>query len=111
MGRAGGWRPVTPTIGEVWLADLGAERRQHVYVASDSRFHRLAERALVAPVLAPDSADPPPPWWIPLDGSFVAVERLASLPIERLLDHTTTAPHLTVRQVQRVIALVAGLNT
>ena len=35
---------MSPTPGDVWLADVGAERRRPVYVASDEQFHPLAER-------------------------------------------------------------------
>lgn len=42
---------MTPSAGEIWLADRGEETRRFVFVISDSKFHRLAERAVVAPVL------------------------------------------------------------
>ena len=101
---------MTPTTGDIWLADLGAETRRSVYVVSDNRFHRLAERAVVAPVLASPSSGRNPPWWIAHDKSVVAVERLTSIPVERLLERHGAAQYATVRAVQRTIGWLAGLD-
>lgn len=101
---------MTPSTGDIWLADLGAETRRSVYVISDDRFHRLTERAVIAPLLASGQAGRNPPWWITHDGSVVAVERLASIPVDRLLERDTTAPYRTVRAVQAAIGWIAGLD-
>ena len=101
---------MTPTTGDIWLADLGAETRRTVYVVSDNRFHRLAERAVVAPVLASPGSGHNPPWWIAHDKSVVAVERLTSIPVERLLERHGAAQYATVRAVQRTIGWLAGLD-
>lgn len=101
---------MTPTTGDIWLADLGAETRRPVYVVSDDRFHRLAERAVVAPVLAAHRSERNPPWWIAHENSVVAVERLTSIPVERLLVLHGTAQYTTVRAVQRTIGWLAGLD-
>ena len=99
-----------PTTGDIWLADLGGETRRSVYVVSDDHFHRLAERAVVAPVLASPSTGRNPPWWIAHETSVVAVERLNSIPVERLLERHGTAQYTTVRAVQRTIGWLAGLD-
>lgn len=101
---------MTPTTGDIWLADLGAETRRSVYVVSDHRFHRLAERAVVAPVLPSRSAGRNPPWWIAHENLVVAVERLTSIPVERLLERHGTAQYTTVRAVQRTMGWLAGLD-
>jgi mRNA-degrading endonuclease toxin of MazEF toxin-antitoxin module len=101
---------VTASAGEIWLADLGAETRRAVYVMSDERFHRLAERAVVAPLLKEGQPGRNPPWWIPHEGSVVAVERLASIPVERLLERRGAAHFATIRAVQAAIGWLAGLD-
>lgn len=101
---------MTPATGDIWLADLGGETRRLVYVASDERFHRLAERAVVAPVLAAPSTGASPPWWINHEESIIAVERLSSVAVERLLERRGTMPYATVRAVQRTIGWLTGLD-
>jgi len=108
MGRTAGRTPVTPTTGDVWLADLGAETRRSVYVISDDRFHRLAERAVVAPVLESQPAARTPPWWIAHEDSVIAVERLSSISVDRLLERHGVAHYTTVRAVQRTIGWITG---
>lgn len=98
---------MTPTTGDVWLADVGAETRRSVYVVSDERFHRLAGRAIVAPVL-PSRGERNPPWWVAHDDSVVALERLSSIPADRLLEHQGTARSSTVQSVQRTIGWLTG---
>jgi mRNA-degrading endonuclease toxin of MazEF toxin-antitoxin module len=101
---------MSPTTGDVWLADVGAETRRPVYVVSDERFHRLAERAIVAPVISSASPSREPPWWVAHDGSVVALERLSTVSTERLLERQSTAPHSTVRTVQRAIGWLTGTD-
>lgn len=94
--------------GEIWLADQGAETRRLVYVVSESRFHRLAERAVVAPVL--DEIPPAArPWHVGLSGNrAVAVHQLGTLPIERLLEQVESPGAETLRQVRRAVHAIAG---
>ena len=99
------------TTGEIWLADVGAETRRPVIVVSEDRFHRLSERCIVAPVLASGHDERNPPWWIAHDDSVVAVDRLSSIPIERLLEHHGTARYVTVRAVQRTIGWLTGTDS
>ena len=101
---------MTASTGDIWLADLGAETRRSVYVVSDDRFHRLAERAVIAPVLTPGRPGRNPPWWIAHAGSVVAVDRLTSIPADRLLERSGTAQFTTVQAVQAAIASLAGLH-
>ncbi len=99
-----------PTTGDIWLADIGAATRRSVYVVSDDRFHRLAERAIVAPVLPSRAVERNPPWWIAHENSIVALERLSSIPVERLLERHGTARFATVRAVQRAIGWLTGTD-
>jgi mRNA-degrading endonuclease toxin of MazEF toxin-antitoxin module len=93
---------LTVSAGEVWLADRGDERRRLVFIVSDARFHRLAERAVIAPVLD-DPPVVPRPWHIPLGKQAVAVNQLGTVPIDRLLEHVDRAGYETLRQVRRAV--------
>ena len=76
---------LTPSAGEIWLADRGDERRRLVFVLSDDRFQRLAEHAVVAPVLD-EIPEAPRPWHIPVLGDrAIAVNQLGTVPLDRLL--------------------------
>jgi mRNA-degrading endonuclease toxin of MazEF toxin-antitoxin module len=101
---------LTPTSGDIWLADIGAETRRSVYVVSDDRFHRLAERAIIAPLLPSRAVARNPPWWITHESSVVALERLSSIPVDRLLERRGTAQLATVRAVQRAIGWLTGTD-
>jgi mRNA-degrading endonuclease toxin of MazEF toxin-antitoxin module len=101
---------MTPTTGDIWLADIGAETRRSVYVISDDRFHRLAERAVVAPVLPAGEPGRTPPWWITHDDSVIALERLSSMPVDRLLERRGAAQHITTRAVQRAVGWLTGIH-
>jgi mRNA-degrading endonuclease toxin of MazEF toxin-antitoxin module len=93
---------LTAAAGEIWLADRGDERRRHVFIISDARFHRLAERAVVAPVLdaAPSSSRP---WHIPLGDQVVAVNQLGTMPLDCLLERVHRPGFETLRQVRRAV--------
>jgi mRNA-degrading endonuclease toxin of MazEF toxin-antitoxin module len=99
---------LSASAGEIWLADQGAETRRLVYIVSDTRFHRFAERAVVAPVL--DGFPPAArPWHIRLSGDrAVAVHLLGTLPIERLLEPVESPGSETLRQVRRAVHAIAG---
>ena len=99
---------MNPGTGDIWLADIGAEQRRAVYVVSDERFNRLAERAIVAQVLSRPSDRTTPPWWIAHGESVIALDRLSSLSVERLLERRERADNTTVRAVQRAIARLAA---
>lgn len=93
---------MTPTAGEIWLADRGDERRHLLYVISDTRFHRLAERAIVAPVLDALPAAPRP-WHIAIDDRAIAVNQLGSTPIDRLLERVDRGDLETLRRVRHAV--------
>jgi len=99
---------LSASAGEIWLADLGAEARRLVYIVSDARFHRLAERAVVAPVL--DEFPPAArPWHVRrLGDRAVAVHQLGTVPIERLLEQVELPGPETLRQVRRAVHAIAG---
>jgi mRNA-degrading endonuclease toxin of MazEF toxin-antitoxin module len=99
---------MTASAGEIWLADRGDETPRLVLVISDTRFHRLAERAVVAPVLDGIPASPRP-WHIPLpDNRAVAVNQLGTMPIERLLERTERAGFQTLGQARRALRAITG---
>jgi mRNA-degrading endonuclease toxin of MazEF toxin-antitoxin module len=93
---------LTVSAGEIWLADRGDETRRLVFIVSDERFHRLAERAVVAPVLDGVPASPRP-WHIPLGERTVAVNQLATTPVNRLLERVDRAGLETLRRVRHAV--------
>ena len=93
--------------GEIWLADRGAETRRLVFVISDARFHRLAERAVVAPLL-PRMPAVPRPWHIPMEDRAVAVNQLGTMSTERLLERVDQADLHVLRQVRRAVREITG---
>jgi len=54
---------VTPSAGDIYVADTRDQQRRRVLVISDTRFHRTTGRALVAPAIATIEADQSP--WRP----------------------------------------------
>ncbi len=93
---------MTASAGEIWLADRGDETRRRVFIISDARFHRLAERAVIAPVLDEVPASPRP-WHVLIGNRAVAVNQLSTTPIERLLERVDLAGFETLRQVRRAV--------
>lgn len=90
---------MTPAAGEIWLVDSGEATRRLVYVISDTRFHRLAERAVVAPLLDGVPAAPRP-WHVPVRDQAVAVNLLGTVIIDRLLELVDRPGFETLRQVR-----------
>ena len=93
---------MTASAGEIWLADHGDETRRLVFIVSDARFHRLAERAVVAPVLD-DVPAARRPWHVRLGDQAVAVNQLGTTPVDRLLEHVDRVGFETLRQVRRAV--------
>ena len=93
---------LTASAGEIWPADRGDDTRRLVFIISDARFHRLAERAVVAPILDEVPASPRP-WHVLLGDRAVAVNQLGTTPIERLLELVDRAGFETLRQVRRAV--------
>lgn len=98
---------MSPSAGEIWLADRGDERRHLLYVISDARFHRLAERAVVAPVLDSIPAAPRP-WHIPFDGRAIAVNQLGTTAIDRLLERVDRGDLETLQRVRRAVQAITS---
>jgi mRNA-degrading endonuclease toxin of MazEF toxin-antitoxin module len=93
---------LTAAAGDIWLADRGDETRRPVFVISDTRFHRLAERAVIAPVLEEIPAAPRP-WHVRLGDGAIAVNQLGTVPTDRLLERVARAGFETLRQVRRAV--------
>lgn len=98
---------MTPNAGEIWLVDGGTETRRLVYVVSSSRFHRLSDRAVIAPVLERMPAVPPP-WYIPAGDRAIAVHQLGTTTIDRLLEPIERPDAHTLRQVRRAIVEITS---
>jgi len=94
---------LTPSAGEIWLVDRGDESRRLVFVISDDRFHHLAERAVIAPLLD-DVPASPRPWHVLLGDQAVAVNQLGTTPVEQLLERVERAGFETLRQVRRAVS-------
>jgi len=75
---------VTPSAGDIFLADAREEQRRRVLVVSDTRFHRATGRAIVAPSIATIAADESP--WRPGVAERFAVDYLTTVPLDRLLE-------------------------
>ena len=92
--------------GDIHLADLNEERRRQVLVLSTRRFHRLSGRAVVAPEIAADPDEVPFPWRIPVGEVVYAVDLVRSIPVERLLDRTDTAPAPATESARRALRAI-----
>jgi mRNA-degrading endonuclease toxin of MazEF toxin-antitoxin module len=91
-----------PAAGEIWLADSGEATRRLMYVVSDTRFHRLAERVVVAPLLDGLPAAPRP-WHVPVGDHAVSVNQLGSMTADRLLELVDRPGFETLRQVRAAV--------
>jgi mRNA-degrading endonuclease toxin of MazEF toxin-antitoxin module len=98
---------VNASAGEIWLADRGDVQRRLVFVVSDERFHRLAQRAVVAPLLDVMPAAPRP-WHIAIGERAVSVNLLTSIPVERLLERVERGEFETLRRVRRAVREISG---
>ncbi len=94
---------MTPTAGDIFLADTHDEQRRRVLVLSDTRFHQATARAIVAPSIATVAADESP-WRPGLDERF-AVDFLTTLPVDRLLEAVGRVDAATLRRAQRAVVL------
>lgn len=97
---------MTAAAGEIWLADRGEETRRLVFVISDTRFHRLAERAVVAPVLDEVPSHPRPWHVLVADDRAVAVNQVGTIPIEQLLERVDRGGVETLRKVRRAVQAI-----
>jgi mRNA-degrading endonuclease toxin of MazEF toxin-antitoxin module len=94
---------VTPSAGEIFLAETHDEQRRRVLVISDRRFHQATARAIVAPSIATVAADQSP--WRPGAEERFAVDFLTTLPLDRLLEAVGRVDAATLRQAQRAIVM------
>ena len=75
---------------------------------SDTRFHRLAERAVVAPVLDHTPASPRP-WHILLDGErTVAVNQVGTMSTARLVERVDSFAGEPLRLARRAVGAITG---
>jgi mRNA-degrading endonuclease toxin of MazEF toxin-antitoxin module len=94
---------VTPSAGDIFLADAREEQRRRVLVVSDTRFHRATGRAIVAPSIATIAADESP--WRPGVEERFAVDYLTTVPLDRLLEALGRVDADTLRRAQRAIVM------
>ena len=81
--------------------------RRFVFVISDERFHRLAERAVIAPLLETAPAIVRP-WHVPLGDRVIAVNLLGTTPVARLLERIERAGFDTLRRVRRAVLEISN---
>lgn len=99
---------MTPAAGEIWLADSGDEIRRPVFVMSDSRFHRLAGRAVVAPVVERLDGELRP-WQIEVDdGRIAGVHQMATVRIDWLLERDATLDAAALALARRAARFIIG---
>jgi len=94
---------VTPSAGDIFLANTHDEQRRRVLVVSDTRFHQATARAIVAPSIATVAADESP--WRPGADERFAVDYLTTLPLDRLLEAVGRVDATTLRRAQRAVVL------
>lgn len=92
--------------GDIAVADLGGERRHRVMVLSNRRFHRLAQRVLVAPEDPGPAAEVPAPWSVEVAGAVFAIDLVRSIPIERVFEVVDVASIAEARRAQRALAAI-----
>ena len=92
---------MTPSAGDIFVADTRDEQRRRVLVVSDARFHHATQRAIVAPSIATITADESP--WRPGVEERFAVDFLTTLPLDRLLEAVGRVDAATLRHAQRAI--------
>ena len=99
-------RSVTPSAGDIFLADTHDQQRRRVLVVSDTRFHQATARAIVAPSIATVVGDESP--WRPGVDERFAVDFLTTLPVDRLREAVGRVDAATLRQraaSRRAVAL------
>lgn len=94
---------MTPSAGDIYVADIRDEVRRRVLVLSDARFHQATARAIVAPSIATVAGDESP--WRPGSDERFAVDFLTTLPVDRLLQSVGRVDAATLRHAQRAIVL------
>ena len=99
---------MTPSAGEIWLADRSEETRRLVFVISDARFQRLAERAVVAPVLDHVPARLRPWHIVTGEKRVIAVNLAGTMPAERLLERVDVVAGDSLARVRDAARAIIG---
>ncbi len=94
---------MTPSAGDIYLADARDAQRRRVLVVSDAAFHKSTGRAIVAPVIGTIDVDDSP--WRPGTDERFAVDFLTTLPLERLLEPSGRVDAATLRNAQRAVVM------
>jgi mRNA-degrading endonuclease toxin of MazEF toxin-antitoxin module len=94
--------------GDVYLADVGHERRLQVVVLSSGEFNRRAGRAFVAPQLDGPPQEVPPPWRISDGDCVYAVDFTLSLATTRLLERRDAVSGRTLRSIRQVLRRITS---
>lgn len=93
-------------VGDLYLADLGEERRRQVMVASSNQFTARSNRVVVVPELGGPPDEIPDPWRIVVDTRTFAVDFLTSLTSDRLLERLDRAPTEAVLRMRRAVRAI-----
>ena len=73
---------------------------------SNARFHRLSDRALVAPEEVAPPAEVAAPWSVEAAGAMFAIDLVRSVPLERLLEVVGGASVAEARRAQRALSAI-----
>jgi mRNA-degrading endonuclease toxin of MazEF toxin-antitoxin module len=82
---------LTVDRGDIFIADLGMERRRRVLVVSPAEFNRVAGVVVVAGELAVPADATPFPWRIDVDDAVFALDLLRTIEPRRLVERTGRA--------------------
>lgn len=77
--------------GDVYLADIGGGGRRRVLVLTTSRFHRRADRAIVAPEITVGATGVQPPWRVSVGDALFALDALRTIDTDQLLERVDRA--------------------
>lgn len=99
---------MTADAGEVWLADIGGERRGEVLVLSSTRTNRLVGRAVVAPFVAPPPIATLPRWLIPTGDRVAAVDQVATVAVARLLELRSRPPYAVLLRARAALSALTS---
>jgi mRNA-degrading endonuclease toxin of MazEF toxin-antitoxin module len=97
---------VNAEAGDIWLADVGRETRQHVVVVSRRRFHDLSGRALIIPQIDQPSATTGSPWTASFNGATYRADHVRSIGIDRLLERRDRLPADVTQRLRSAIRSV-----
>lgn len=93
-------------IGDIYLADLGAETRLHAVVASNPQFGRLSGRVFVVPEIDAPSREDDYPWRITSGATTYAADRLKAVPHDRLLRKVGALDPATTNELTTTLQII-----